>query len=193
MAKENINENVNEIANDTTKAKENVNAAAIEKNNVIEFDAFASMREREQDLDYQREDDSVIFTVPLSVQRIAGGKSENDERIYYNYAVGYKAKINGKEIPQTVQLVPTEKRADIYDLLDAIFGEADRVSLRIVRSERTQTVNGVTRTSYTYSPCVLAMDEDGAEYRCPLSPAGAGGRAKFNNLVNKYKSMGILK
>lgn len=192
MANEKNNEKVNENVEKANANETNVKNDSLNNLSSLEYDAFEYRRNRDENLEYHNEDDAVVFKTPLFVQRIAGGKAEDSERVYYNYAVGYRVKINGKEISQTVPLAPTEKRADIYDLLDAIFGESDRVPLYISRVARTNTVNGFTRTTYSYTPQVRAEDEIGDEFLCSLAASGQGGRAKFTNLVNKFKSMGVV-
>ena len=160
------------------------------ENTIIEHDAFEHLRNRDDGYEYHRDEETSIFGTPLYVQRIASNGEGG--RVYYNYAVAYKTKINGKEIAQTINLQPGEKRADIYDLLDAIFGDADRSKLYISRTSRTSTVNGVSRVSYAYSCQVRAEDEFGVEFSCGLVPSGNGGRTKFTNLLSKLKSMGIV-
>ena len=196
MAKENVKEEINEVVekseNVEFKADENVKSSdiAMQIHDEYEVDAFERQRNRDQNLDYHKEEDVVVYSTPFKVQRFAS--NTNSERVYYNYAVGYKAKINGKEIAQVVQLQPSERRADIYDLLDAIFGDSDTVVLNIVRTARTVTANGVSKITYTYAPQVRAADEDGVDFTCALVPSGSTGRVKFSNLVSKLKSMGAV-
>ena len=195
IKKENKNENKNENMNFDAHAVEKKNeefGADITKENIyssLEHDAFGYMRDRDEN-SVQREEDVVVYATPLKIQRYSS--TVDAERKYYNYAFGYKVKINGKEIAQTVQLQPGERRADVYDLLDAIFGDSDISTLYIVRTARTVTVNGYSRTTHSYSCQVRASDEEGAEFIVSLVPSGSTGRVKFNNLISKFKSMGIV-
>ena len=190
MAKENII--AEEIKNEENDVKVNeAPTGNTESPAIQESDAFEYRRKRAEEGEYHREEDTVIYGTPLDVQRY--GSNSNGDRVYYNYAVGYKARINGKEIAQAVQFQPGEKRANAYDLLDAIFGEGDRSKLYIVRTARTVTVNGVTRTSYTYTAKVSSFDEAGVEFSCSLVPSGSSSRQSFNNLITKLKAMDIVK
>ena len=188
MSKENEKKNENEIANEIT----NVEAGMDDKETKgfsLEHDAFDYMRDRD-DAAVQREEDIVVYTTPLKVQRYSS--TVDSERKYYNYALGYKVKINGKEVAQTIQLLPSERRADVYDLLDAIYGDSDASTLYIARTARIITVNGNSRTTHSYSCQVKACDEDGSEFIMTLVPSGSTGRTKFNNLITKLKKMGIV-
>ena len=187
MAEKNINDTVNEAVR-----KEVIKEAAPVQDAIpmLEHDSFEYQRNRDAEVEYHREENDVIYETPFFVQRMAGGSS--GDRIYYNYAVGYKIKLNGKDVAQVVSFNPSEKHADIYDLLDGIYGESDVSKLYIVRTERTSTVRGVTRTTYSYSGQVKSVSEDGIEYPCTLIPNGAGNRMKFGNLITRLKGEGKI-
>ena len=192
MANEKNNEKVNENVEKATVNETNVKNDANNDTFSREFDVFESRRNRDENLEFHSEDDAVVFKTNRLVQRIKGGSSEDGQRIYYNYATGYRNVINGKEVALSIPLVPVEKRAEMFDLLDAIFGEAESVTLYILRTSRTNTVNGFSRTVYTYTPQVRATDEDGVEFFCSLSPSGRAAITSFSNLINKLKSKKII-
>lgn len=187
MAKEkNENVMINEETGEVMATAEAVEE--IRKSLIDEIDPFASRRESDSGYDSSSEGDTVSYKVPLKVMRYES--SGKGDRKYYNYAVGYKVKINGKEMSQVIDLEPT-RRADVYDLLDAIFGEETMCPFEVVRTARTVTNNGVQKTRYIYGIRVCAKDEDGVELHCSLTPT-RGNTDKFDNYIEKLKAAGYV-
>lgn len=155
----------------------------------FEVDPFADRRDAEGQGSVYSEGESVVYVTPVSVQRMLS--TEKDGRKYYNYASGYKVLLGGKEIIQMISLEPIAKRADIYDLLDGIFGDATSVPMEIVRTSITTTVNGVTKTNPRYTIRVSAKDDTGFDITCALN-VSRGNTDKFNNLLARFKAKGII-
>ena len=155
----------------------------------FEVDPFADRRDAEGQGSVSSEGESVVYVTPVSVQRMLS--TEKDGRKYYNYASGYKVLLGGKEIIQMISLEPIAKRADIYDLLDGIFGDATSVPMEIVRTPITTTVNGVTKTNNRYTIRVSAKDDTGFDITCALN-VSRGNTDKFNNLLARFKAKGII-
>ncbi|MBE6531392.1 MAG: hypothetical protein E7679_04815 [Ruminococcaceae bacterium] len=174
-----------EVFNEKKTADEKKQNSMLE---TLDFDPYADRRNND-DLNVTTEGESVVYKVPVLVRRFSNAKKE--DRAYYNYAVGYKTVINGKTIAQTIDLEPAAKRADIYDLLDAIFGESESAPLEIVRTAMHRTQNGRTKTTYIYSFRVSATDEDNVEVSCGLEPT-RGNADKKQNLIAKMKAVGAV-
>ena len=155
----------------------------------FEVDPFADRRDVEGQSSASSEGESVVFVTPVSIQRMLS--TEKDGRKYYNYASGYKVTFGGKEIVQMISLEPIAKRADIYDLLDGIFGDSTSVPMEIVRTMITSTVNGVTKTNPRYTIRVSAKDDLGFDITCALN-VSRGNTDKFNNLLARFKAKGII-
>ena len=159
----------------------------------FEVDPFADRRDSEGQSSASSEGESVVFVTPVSVQRMLSTEITTDKgsRKYYNYSSGYKVTLGGKEIIQMISLEPIAKRADIYDLLDGIFGDATSVPMEIVRTAITSTVNGVSKTNYRYTVRVSSKDDFGFDITCALN-VSRGNTDKFNNLLARFKAKGII-
>ena len=184
MEKENKKEVEVEGTKVNTQTGEVVGEA--EKREVEDFDAFAWQRDRDESGESRTEAERKIFYTPHKIQRYTNGSKTKDGKLIYNYATGYFIYLNGKKISQTMDLEPSLKRADTYDLLDAIFGDQDKVQLEVVRSTFNQTVNGRSKTTHTYAFRVSAKTEEGVEISVTLSPT-RGNTDKKDNFINKMK------
>ena len=184
MAKEKL-ENGMEVDNVTGEVAEVVENTA----NVEDYDPFAWRRERDELQDSKSEGEKVVYYTPHNIMRYTDGSVTKEGRVIYNYATGYFTTLNGKKISQTIDLEPSVRRADTYDLLDAIFGDSDKKQLEIVRTTYTQTLNGRTKTTYTYGFRVSAKNEEGTEFACTLVPT-RGNNDKKDNFINKLKADG---
>ena len=182
------NENVN--VNEDVKVNK-VTGEVTSKNDWSDFelDPFADRRDSEGQTSVSSEGESVVFSTPITVKRMLS--TEKDGRKYYNYAVGYKVTLGGKELTQMISLEPIAKRGDIYDLLDGIFGESMSAPMEIVRTSMTSTVNGITKTNYRYAIRVSAKDDTGCDVACALNPS-RGNTDKFNNLISRLKVREII-
>ena len=152
-------------------------------------DIFAANRGEERQ-EVAHEGETVVYPTGCYIFRDL--YRHTDERDYYNYAFGYNIEVNGRKLPQKIFLEPSRKVGDTYDLINAIFGEDIKCELEIVRRSMTTTQNGISRTSYTYSPRVSTKDDHGNVLSCGLVPT-RGNTDKFNNLVNIFKGKGIVK
>ena len=186
---EEIKEEINELAAEVGELQVDTDTGEV----LDGYDPFAVRRGDAAAVNYTVQEDRVVYKTPYMVNRIGGATDPQTGRTYYNYALGYMLKVNGKQIPQTVALVPTERRGDIYDLLDALFNGSDSAPLSIMRTARTQTVNNRSKTTYSYSVRIQIEDEDGIEIHCDMSPDGNGARMKLDNFYARLKAKGIIK
>ena len=127
-------------------------------------------------------------------------------RIYQNIrpdATGYEW-INCKSIVKKViredeppflhevNFVPGTERGRnkkyMNELCKQVFGKDKGIPLQIVKTVTTN--NNVTTTRYTARICY--KNPEGLETTCPMSPAGEGGRAAFNNVIAILKHFGRI-
>ena len=187
MAKEKLENgmDVDKVTGEVTEAEEIVDVNSISE----EYDPFAWRRERDELQDSKSEGEKKVYYTPHNIMRYTDGSVTKEGRVIYNYATGYFTILNGKKISQTIDLEPSVRRADTYDLLDAIFGESDKKQLEVVRTTITQTSNGRTKTTHTYGFRVSAKNEENIEFACTLVPT-RGNSDKKDNFINKLKADG---
>lgn len=115
--------------------------------------------------------------------------SKTDGKVYSNYRVAWKRPLNGKMVVYELNLIPSEKRKVLYDILEAMYADKDRLNLEIVKTVTTNNDNEkVTRFTMRLS----VVDEGNVEINCPLRAAGAADRAVFEVLLSLLKDKGVI-
>ena len=115
--------------------------------------------------------------------------SKTDGKLYSNYRVAWQRPLNGKMVRYELNLIPSEKRKVLYDILDAMYADKDRLNLEVVKTVTTNTDNEkVTRFTMRLS----VVDEGNVEINCPLRAAGASDRAVFEVLLSILKDKGVI-
>ena len=173
--------------------KENIEVNEVsdtEFDEMFVVDPFEAERAREESGE-EREGNTVIFKTPFQVVKHTT-RSKTDGKEYSNYRVAWKRPLFGKDVLYELNLIPSDKRKVLYQMLEAMFGTGNKLPLDISKTVSTTTTNGKTTTRTTYSPRVSVVDEKGVEIVCPLRSAGAADRAVFDVLLALLKDKGII-
>lgn len=175
------------------EVKEEVEAKVTVDNefdDMFSVDPFEFEKAREESGEERSENVRVFKTSIQLVKHTTVSKTDGNE--YSNYKVAWKRPLFGKDVLYELNLIPSEKRKVLYQMLEAMFGNGNKLPLDIVKMVTTRTNNGKAVTSTTYSTRVSVVDEKGVEIICPLRPAGTADRAVFEVLLALLKDKGVV-
>ena len=175
------------------EVKEEVEAKATVDNDfddMFSVDPFEFEKSREESGEVRSENVRIFKTSIQVVKHTA--RSQTDGNEYSNYKVAWKRSIFGKDVVFELNLTPSEKRKVLYQMLEAMFGNGNKLPLDIVKTVSSRTNNGKTTTTTTYSPRVSVVDDKGVEIVCPLRPAGTADKAVFEVLLSLLKDKGVV-
>lgn len=179
----NVNNEIKVEAKDNVEVKEFVNK---EFDEMFDVDPFERQKAAEES-GVERESNVTVYKTNIPVKKYTS-QSRTDGKMYSNYKVAWKRPLYGKVVTYELNLIPAEKRKVLYDMLEAMFGEGDRLDLQILKTE--SVIDNVKNTRYSMR--VAVVDEAGVEIVCPLRAAGAGDRAIFEVLLSLLKEKGVV-
>ena len=137
----------------------------------------------EDKTDYIREGNTTVYKgiVPMK---------KTDDGEWSNFTIKWQDVINGKPYVYVMNVVPTENRRVLYDLIRQIFGDEERINIDIVRSEVSY---GSSKPEIVYKMRLSCVTASGAEAIVDLKPHKKTDTQYFANLISLLKAKEIIR
>ena len=138
------------------------------------------------------EDDEIttVYDVPIKLYRI---KNDNENDIqFYNYFIKVDVTFKNTKIPLKSYFDILDSNKDLIPIANSIFEEANAVPAKIVKTIDYITINEKNYFNVIYKLQIESTDNNGIKIFCPFSPNGNGNNAVFQNIIEYFKTKGVI-